>query len=299
MKIFLLSSSIVENSVIYNLDYLIDRNITEIIMLQENHTKSELQECSKYAITLCDTILSAIKICDAAIIIAPPNIQSHRYKTIYEYVKTEVQETYYIDLSSLCDKSSTSIPCSADIPNVLILAVGRFHQVQNLELSLNELFSLKKVHFNQFFSPMTATLLKEFENRNILNRNIINSMRSLCFDIQITALCYESFELAFNDLSLLENIHKMSPSYVFIVGEGNLQKDQEWIGVFQNRLNCQFNLILFSDYVSVLWNNVPTPILLSNKYNPYLRNEDMESLWNAITKNIAFPEGLKVVRASR
>lgn len=300
MKIFFVSSSFVENSLIYNLDYLTDRNITEIVLLQENHTASEHQKCLKYTITLCDTVLSATTICDAAIIIAPPNIQSRRYEMIYEYVKTRIQETYYIDLSTACyDKIYKTIPYSADIPTVLILALGKFHQVQNLELSLNELFSLKEVAFNQFFSPMTAIMIEEFRNKKLLNQNIINSIHASCFDIQITSLCYESFESAFNNMILLETVHKMSPSYVFVVSERNLQEKQEWIGIFQNRLNCQFNSILFSDYMSLLWDNAPTPILITNKFNPYLKSEKRESIWNAITKNIAFPEKLKVIRANR
>lgn len=300
MKFFLVSSSFVENLLIYNFDYLTDRNITEIVMLQENHTITEHPKCFKCTITLCDTVSSAIKICDAAIIIAPPNIHSRRYEMIFEYVKARVHETYYIDLSNAChDRICKNIPCSADIPTVLILAIGRFHQVINLELSLNELFSSKKVMFNQFFSPMTSFMLGKFEQEKILNYKIINSMHTLCFDIQITTLCYESFELAFNDVLLLETVQNMNPSYVFLVGENNSQDEQELISAFQNRLNCHFNSIFFSDYISVLWYDTPTPILITNKCNPYLKNENRESIWNAIIKNIAFPERLKVIRANR
>lgn len=300
MRIFLVSSSIIENSLIYNLDYLIDRNITEVVMLRENHALYEHSKHVKYPITLCDTVSSAITMCDATIIIVPPNIQCRRYEEIYEYAKARVRETYYIDLSTVCpDMMCKNISYLANIPSILILAIGKFHQVIDLELSLNELFSSKNVTFNQLFSPMTAITLEKFEHERILNSKIINSRHTLDFDIQMITLCSESFELAFNDLLLLETVQNMKPSYVFLVSENNSQEKNELIAAFRNRLNCHFNSVLFSDYVSVLWYETPTPILITSKCCPYLINEDRESIWSSIIKNIAFPEGLKVIRTNR
>lgn len=301
MKIFLLSSAIIENSFISNLEYMIDRNITEIVMLQENHTVTEYSKYSKNTIILCNTILEATEICDAAIIISPPDIQNHRYEAIYDYIKERIQETYYIDLASCLQRNeiSTAISCSTDIPTILILAIGRFHQVQNLELSLNELFSRKKVHFSQHFSPTTSMILEEFKNKKLLSKEIENSLYTSSFELKITTLCSESLEAAFNDLSLLETVHKLDPSYVFFVSERNPQDKQEYLEAFQNRLNYKLDSILYSDYLSISWDEIPTPILITNRLNLYLREEDKELIWNEITKKIAFPSGVKVIRANR
>lgn len=296
-----MSSSIIENTLIYNLDYLICHNITEVIMLQENHVEFEYEnKFSRYAIKFCDKVSSAITMCDVAIIIAPSNIQKNQYQMIFEYVKSRINETYYFDFSDIrCNQTPKSMHCSKNIPTVLVLAIGRFHQVLNLELALNELFLTKKVAFKQTFSYVTANMLEKFERNNLLNSEIVKSIHTACFDIQITTLCHESCEEAFNDLLLLEVVQNMNPSYVFLVGENDLQEKQEIIDAFQKRLNCYFNSVFFSDYVSVLWYDSRTPILITNKCNPHFKYDDYEEIWNSIIRNIAFPERLKVMRANR
>lgn len=300
MKIFLLSSSIIENTLISNLDYLINRNITEILMLQENHTENEFLKYSKHKIVLCNTIKDAITLCDSAIIISPPNIQSDKYKLIYEYVKINVQETYYLDISYLqCTEISKNILYPPDIPTILVLAIGRFHQVQTLELSLNELFTKKKVNFTQLFSPTTTMVINNLKERNLLNQSIENSLYPSRFDVRLMTCCFESFEVAFNNLALLETVQKILPSYVFLVGEKNLLHNEKWLNSFMNRLNCTFDSILYADYISILWDEVFVPIRITNNFNLYLKNEDSEAIWNDITKRIVFPENIKVIRANR
>lgn len=301
MTMFLLSSSIIENSLIPNLDYIIGRDITKIVVLRENHTEYEYSEYSKHEVVLCNTIFEATAICDFAIIILPPNVTDDRYETIYKYVKTKIRDTYFMNLNrdSCWNEISRASLHAKDIPTILILAIGRFHQVQNIEISLNEIFSKNQIKFRQSVSHTTVRILHEFRNQKLLNPKIDNSLSASDFDVMIQTWCSDSFELAFNDMSLLKTVYEADPSYVFLACERNFQSNSELISSFQYRLNCKFNSVIYSDYVSIIWDEIPTPILITKKINSYLSDKEKESLWDDIVNRIVFPDGLKVIVANR
>lgn len=300
MKIFILSSSILENTIFSNLYYLINRDITKIIMLRENHTSDEYTDHMKNKVILCNTISEATEICDIAIIILPNDTLYDKYKKIYEYVKTKVLKTYYLNFENFSNYNNQFpiISNINDIPTILILAIGNFHQVLNLEISLNELFSEKNVDFYQSFSPATTRVLEELKKQKLLNHKVERSLCAPNYDIKIVTWCCTNFQDAFNDLSLLEAVHNTSPSYFFLVSERNILENEELQNALMNRLNCSFNSILYSDYVSIVWDEVATPIRISNDFNLYLNKEKKELLWNEILKRIAFPKDVKVIRAN-
>lgn len=301
MNIFLLSSSFIENTLISSLDYIIDRNITKITLLRENHSINEFIDYNKADIRLCDTLLEAVDMCDAAIIIVPANSRSDKYKKIYEFIKTKLDNVSFIDLNDFQDINKP-FKVDSDIdetPTILIIALGHYHQVLNLEITLNEAFVENNIKIMQVFSNDGNAVLKGIESTGMLNKRIKNSVYTPNIDIRIITYCFESYELLFNNLPLLETIHKLSPCYTFLACEHNMKDSVEKIDILQNRLNRKFDSVLFSNYESIVWDNIPTPILITPNYASPVENEDKISLWNTITKKITFPDEVTIIKTSR
>lgn len=304
MILFLISSSYIENTLITNLDYLLGIDISEIILLKENHIESEFSKITKIKITLFNSVDEAVNYSDMIIIIKPYGSENCKYESIVSKIQKKDKMYHFIDLNQLDTNSynlNNNIEVETDVvPTIAIISIGQFNQIQNLELYLNRVFNEKNIRFYQEFSANSNILLNKFKKQKILNSKINNHINLKGYEIAFKTIITDSITGAIDDIELINSIHKMSPDFVILMCENNVKEFTDSLEFLQYRLNKRFDLILYSDYISVSWDDSNYPVLVTNNFNTnFNKNEHGKSIWQIIIDRIALPENIFIRRTSR
>ena len=219
MIVFLISSSYIENTLITNLDYLIGMNISEIVLLKENHSETEYANLNKLKIVLFDSVENAVLYSDMTIIIKPYNSDNGNYESIALNLQKNDKVCYYFDLDKLDNNSCGQNNCFQEsaVPIILLISVGQFNQIQNIEFSLNRIFNNNNVQFHQVFSEASTELINYLKKNNLFNQKIDNQNCCSSYDVEIRTINTDNIEKAINDINLIDSIYKISPDFVILI----------------------------------------------------------------------------------
>lgn len=173
-SIFILSNSIIENEILYNINYLLNIEISTVYLLIENHgvVKPFAFDCN-FEIILSDDLDYCIDSCDMIILIKSEGFPE---KSV-EYIKFKsslLKKKLYLlnTLDFVQDRISIDNLLYASTPVVLHISDAIHSQHFCLEVLLNKIFNKNNVSIKQVYSQYTHNILNQLKNENLLNNNL-------------------------------------------------------------------------------------------------------------------------------
>lgn len=294
MIIFLLSSSYIENTIIPNLEYLMGVNISEIVLLKENHTESEFAKLATVRVKLFNNIYEALTYSDL-IIIDAGTVENSKINSCIKIAKMNKKIYHIINLTQAGDVLILPDEKIKSVPLIFIITLGEFHQSPSFELSINEMFNNCKVPFYQDFSPVTRSIIANFQNNHILNPLIQKSISNSNFKVAIRTINERSIKQICDNVYFVDMINDLQPDYIALICENNLLNDDDYKNILQYRFNRRINLILHSDYISIYWGGTKCPILKTNDFHISLSSREKNNVLKDIFNSITFPDRVQVL----
>lgn len=193
-------------------------------------------------------------------------------------LKSTVIDTSAIDTSiykitwgtkGVSDLTSGILSRLSQKPVVLILGLGKYSQISNIEIILNSILSKNKINIYQRFSSdfylsdtsngKTKNLLKDDSAKNVLDMSIIG--------IQLldkkALLSHELYEI----------VYSLSPDYLILCLENEKTTFEQLNDICKYKFNLLPNAIHLSDYFGFGDNYYECPIFKRTNYNLFIRNE--------------------------
>lgn len=302
MNIFIYSSSYTVLTLLYNLEYCIQKHIDNIFVLSENHSNYEYEYSFPFSIKCLPSVWDCVKNSDLSLVFKQSNSPKHWIDKVEQLCKDLSKEIIIIN-----DPWSCVYECfkhdvlytKPNKPSIDIVHSGIHSQPFIVELMLNKIFMLDNVNFFQFFTESTHDLLCQFKASGILNDRIAQMLDD---DISEPDIIIYAFDVGDN-LQYLEDYIEYrkheKPDFIFFQTTlDHVDYVEEHINnKFYYTLERQLDCVNTSLYHSILLN-----------YNDYvyckkgtLSSENMYSTFDSLTectikkmifKKTALPSGI-------
>lgn len=191
-KVFILSDFYSTQLISRCLDYISNINVSEIILLEENH-KNNSTVWGKLPIrfSIVHTIEDCVFKSDVVLILNNIGVSrdSINYTKLltakYNKLLFEIQTPDFIMEAILKNKSSDfyrKLPPSnklKDCTNILLINIGTLSLCTNMEIMLREILTNYSANLFQFFSEHTLTILEQMETQSIIDEKHIAQCREL------------------------------------------------------------------------------------------------------------------------
>lgn len=249
MVALIISNSYVESTILTSLKYLTKLPITSYILMNENHSDEEFFIKNHNNIVLCDNIEDCIVKCDIVIIVDCRHLPAstvEKVKSISQFHSKEVlilntilnneyQEDWKIDTNIF----------SVDIPNVCIISIGNYTQVEQTELIIHKLLCQvsENVHFQ--LSPAADYILKQYPNIACKYKGNCYNKQS---EISVVTYLYNNMHELLQDYTLIQNINAIRPDCIIVNVESMFKDYEQMKDVFLFRFNKKIDLFVISNY---------------------------------------------------
>lgn len=297
MKVFIISSSYVESTLLSVVDFIIGINIDEVILLSENHTNSELL-VERNNIILDASVFSAVSKSDCVAVINNeylPTSTSHEIRQLcYDMHKQLYTLDYTFNNCSFHGYSQNTIS-KLEIPTILLISIGEFAQIEKTELTILKLLSLSKNRIVHNCSPCTEYLMRQ--SGNVSNQKAGEEI-SDC-QLAIYTIQYDNMQHFCMDNKSSELIWKARPDSI-VVNVESKGFDADLINeLFLHRFNRDVDCIVVSDYSGMLsTTNTKRPIYhqpSKHASNKVLFTNDIEfekHINQRVISKVTMPDGI-------
>lgn len=239
MNIALLSNSLVNRTLAFNLDYVLNEQVENILLPAENHSVDEtLYFGGKENILICSSVDDAVSKGD--IIIASNK------NTIARLPETKrsifVTNPWAEEIENIPE---SEVPkCTNIKPKIAVLSLGRFADQYYTEILVNKILFEIGAKIHQIYSKETRSILSELTNQGILNKDIWGCEEDKA-DIMVVSIDGTKFH---NDAEFICDLNRLSPDMLFVC----IDRTIEAIDVINNIIGIvrQVNLTIRSPYIS-------------------------------------------------
>lgn len=306
MKIFIVSSSYVENTILHNIMYLFDQSDLEIILLKENHSSDEFESFGdKLVITLCSNYMDAICLCDLVLFIDNNTYQSalndiivlanQKNKQVLLIPKQQQGEILFEN--RIIHKKNVNY----QKPVIGIIVIGDYCQTYCIELALNELFNNMQIKFLQEFSSWTNNILNHLIEAKMVNEAVVASRNSNDYDVVIKTFNGKALLDLKNDKELYEDFINAKPDYVLVACENQFNDTNELKNIFKYRYSSKIDCIIASNYNSILFGTQKIPVLFKDYNNKTFQIKNLHAISKELMEDIickiTLPGGVTVLNS--
>lgn len=282
-KVFVLSTPITAKTFSYNIDYLLNFKVVEIILLSENHMKTDKICYNKnIKITIYDKIEECIEYSDIVIVFENKYIPVHSLETVKRLVEL-FSKRLYILKDFLDYEFSSEIQCLKEVdidrlsayPIIFHAAIGNVSQSLCTEITLNKIFNAEVV-FEQFFSNSTLDLLEQLQKNGLLNQ-CINYTTSNSWDSVELVILSINIQNDINELTHYnELLKRLNADYFILQVEKNFFDYEKARNIVAYSCFSKLDAIVKSNYT-----------YSDNKFKLYLGNKNISSkdCYNIETKD--------------
>ena len=266
MKILLISNSYIETTIINILDYILPYDISEIILMEENHSTNDIINC-EHNIIICKNLFEAIKKCNIVLLFKTEYMHVELEKKLKEICGAANKNFVSFDLNIPIERCYTTeikeeFNCE-EKPVITILSLGSFNQHLYLEILINRIFREMGVIVTQSFSRDAENILQQTNPGCFF----VNSTKA-----EVFIKCVEcgDIESILQNKELLSIFEKSNSDFTIINIESGLNEKcdvNELIKKIEYRYNINCDLIVSSNYCSI--NDK------KNKYIPLSYNDKM------------------------
>lgn len=285
MNVALLSNSLINRTVAFNLDYVLNEKIENIFLPAESHSLNEmLYFCGRENILICDRIDESISESDI-IIASNKNIISRlpaSKRTIF------ITNPWAEEIENI---PKIEVPqWTRGKPVIAILSLGRFTDQYYIEILVNKVLFESGAKIHQIYSKETYSILSDLSKQNLLNPNIL-SYKNDESDITVMSIDGTKFH---NDAEFICELSRISPDMLFICIDRTIENVDSIDNIVRNVR--QVNLTIRSPYISYdVGTGVKYPVycgFVKENTNVSSLDTELEShLKKQITKCLYFPSG--------
>ena len=297
-NIFILSNSLLTDTFLYCVDYVLNFDIGDIYILEENHSENDNYIAGNNVI-ICDNIEKAINYSDLIIIIASKEENSIPEKTVrkvYEIASNDKKSVIRIDIPNYKEKYDQVLASDEynKKPVVINIGVGDASQLYMNEIVLNKIFTKNSVAVNQEFSTLSKQIIYKLSENNYVNKSILNSIDLKKEDAKIIIKSFSIDQI--HELNSLTNyINILHPDYCVFCGNQN-NIDADYIEkVFTYKYNC-LSSVYISNYLEVKESYNQTLFIKTEQEHIDLFKERVKTLEDSILSAIAYPMGVRVLK---
>ncbi|MCI8332688.1 MAG: hypothetical protein HFE78_07670 [Clostridiales bacterium] len=221
-KVFIYSNSKETYTFLYSVEWLLGVDVDTIITTDESVFENIIDNFN-FKISYYNSIDKCICNCDIAIVYNDRNIPEN----VTDYIKnaSAIQNKTYIEIDSSKsaeykkeNKFDFSNENYFDIPAVVIFSLGLTTIPIKTELDINKIFMNAGVTINQFLSPCSSNIVKQFRDAGIgrsrvdlFNNNQAN-VSVYFFDLQNNLNCIKKYH------NVLANI---KPDYILVLTDND------------------------------------------------------------------------------
>ena len=285
MNVALLSNSLINRTLAFNISYVLDREIDNIFLPAENHSQDEIFFSGREKIHISNDIDDIVSKSD--IIIVANNNCSNRFqkskRTIFinnpwanETESTQGEE----DFQNLSSK-----------PVIAILSLGRFTDQYYTEILVNKILQENGAKIYQIYSDETFSILSELLVQDMLNESLIN-VKIEEADVIVVSLDGTKFH---NDAEFVCELNRISPDILFVCIDKTIEKIDNINNIAE--IVRKINLTVRSPYASYdVGTGVKYPIycgISEDGFGVSSLDTELESYFRElIMKTLYFPTGI-------
>lgn len=311
MKVFIMSSSYIENTIAWEISHLLGVKVDTIFFLEENHTRNEIDWLYKdhQNIQLFSNYKEAILQSDFVIIINTGDILIKIINECIMYAKDNNINICVIEDQPLSDNIDKPVIFDKNIaysekPVILLFTVGEYCQTYCVEMTLNKLFYENKINFRQEFSTWTEKIIKKIGHIGFFNSKLLYHETKVPYDIIIKTLNGNMILDIENHLDSAFLPHQFKPNYVIIICERFFASHETITNIFRYRYLRNINKIIYSKYVSgpkKLEQEFPILCFSQDEINDHIQIDDelldkvKETLFEDIISKIAISNEIQII----
>lgn len=301
MNTFIFSSSRITRSLVYNIEYVLNINISNIVVLTENHSLEDFYFTSS-KIILCQNISEALLLSDIVIIINNGKLPEQKMNYIKKRGLENNQRIISIDINSEKRENSTLVynqHMMNKMPTIMNIGIGDASLTYCMEIYLNKFFKDKGVNLYQTFTQYTKNIISSFEGASLINSNLI-------FSSEIDSVIKSNYELYiksdfFDDINSmiqsLDIVDLYKPNYVIFNGNARFNEQYDLETIFKYRFGCNIYIVK-SKYIDVHKDEHNNKLILCPSLcgNDFICDKEFDTDFeHNLNVNLAFPESIHIM----
>ncbi len=304
-SIFIFANAYAAKTAMYMLDYVLNINFTNILLLRENHSLVEFDyRTVKKHIVIYDNIDECLEKAKYVLVIKDNDIPNSSIDKIIN--ESIIKKKKYIvvdnpwedidlankDLCVLCKNKFSEISIS-NVPNILLIGCGMASQLYCMEVLINNILTSEKLLFSQIFSDETQTFINYLSDYGI-NQAFI-SPTTISKDESIITV--QSINIGDNLNSIknyFEIINRIQPDFIILQVPAGLKDLDLIINFFKYGLLMPIDLIVKSHFVP--YRNIKVLYRDANQNNVFKYYDDIRIktiLKQSIFSKMALPTGVQ------
>lgn len=293
MNVFLCGNGYSVNSFIETLNYILNIGNNDIVLLNENYLAMK-KYCSIPAIVY-KTLNECIEASDYIIVLKNENFPVHIFRNIENMVTGSNKKLVSIDVnydSYQVLKSSDSN--SADIPSVLILAMGLPLQSYCTEIKIHKALTSRGIKATQKFSNIAENVLIQLDTMKILNKSLsdqINNQKK-CGDIFIETIYIGE------DMNRIEEFipyfSQLKPDFIVLQTDFRFQQYNIAQQIAKYWCFSRLNIMIKSRYTMVNDKYIVYCDSINDEHTLYTNSCDLgDNIIESIISSLTLPNGCK------
>ena len=239
MNIALLSNSLVNRTLTFCLDYVLNEQVGYILFPEENHNVDEIL-CfdGRKNIIICNSVDDAI--CKSDVIIASNE----------SVINRSTQSKRTILVTNPWAKEIENIPENEFFkgvntkPTIAVVSLGKFTDQYYTEILLNKILFEMGAKIYQVYSKETMNILSELSKQEILNKDVFGCEEDEA-DVAVIAIDGTKYH---NDAEFVCELTRISPDILFVCIDRTIKDIDHIENII--RIVRQVNLIIRSPYIS-------------------------------------------------
>jgi hypothetical protein len=223
-KLFIFANSYAAKTILLGIDYLINIDISEILLLSENHNSNEKTSYTNgVKVRLFDDINNCIKAADYIILLQDEKLPVKSIDYVITTAKIFNKKCFHFRIPQFTPTICTANKDDCDFVNrpvVLCISIGSVSQQRFSEIILNKILSELNINFRQYFSSDTEQFILQLDNCGILNRNLSHQLHNSddSYQIIINSISIDNLSRIKEYVNLL---NACSPDYIILNTEFN------------------------------------------------------------------------------
>lgn len=295
-SVFIFSSALSARTIIYDINYLLNTEIKEIILLKENHRATEnFNMCGNIKVSIFDNLSECITRSDFVIILQNNNIPQSSISEIKLQTEKSLKKCYIIKdvWNNVSDNDIIPNPDSviSNYPIIVHISLGNITQPFYTEMALSKVMRKNNIKVKQYFTSSTKELLLQLSDLCLLNTKYFNV--AMNYDLIIYSI--DIGNDIFNIRKYINVFNQLDADYIILQVEKNFCDYENANNIIRYCCSSKLNTIIKSHFT-----------LADDKYILYCDDiidysdtvYDVESdklaelLFNSIRTKLSLPDGI-------
>lgn len=279
MKVFVLAGSFIESIIINMLEYLLNKNIDQIMLVEENHSYDEKLIKHHPNIVLCKNIEEGIVRSDMCVIIKNKYLSDFalaKVRIASEKKKKQLVELTYDFGQEQKSYKEMDLKQASGVPSIFNISIGEFHSCVQTEIALHTLFSKMNLNVYYDFSKSAKNFLLQTNKSKDFSAQEMKK-----YDVFVFTQHYDTLLDIFKDYSLLQNFIALNPDCLLLNVEAGFSAFDTLENIFKYRCNKQIDQYIISDFFHTSsFTKEYRPVCYIKNYNKSFQEEPRDSACN-------------------